>query len=341
MPSYDSPWPFQTLWVQSELLRDNPAGAPTHRRMHVYVPPQYASEPERRFSVAYYLAGWSGWGGMKLAAEKAWEEPLPAQLDRLMTAGELEPTIVAFPDCFTAMGGTQYRNSPATGRWADHVCDELVPALDQAYRTLQGRAHRGVMGKSSGGYGALVLGMTRPELFGLVCSTAGDSYFELTLPADLGKAFQVFRKAGGPVAFLRQFEGKRQKASADLSALMVLCYAQCYSPNLEVPDIRADLPLDLETGAFRDDVWQRWLACDPVRMAEQHVEALRSLRLLFLDAGTSDEWCLDVGQRRLASRLKELGVAHQTEEFDGGHLNIDWRIEASLRRMTGVWRELG
>lgn len=339
MPTPDSDWPFQILTVQSEVLRDNPAGAPTRRRLPVYLPPQYATEPDRRFPVAFYLAGWSGWGGMKLAAEKAWEEPLPAQFDRLMTAGELEPTIVAFPDCFTKMGGTQYRNSPATGRWADHVAEELVPAVDAAFRTRKGRAHRGVMGKSSGGYGALWLGMTRPDLFGLVCSTAGDSYFELTLTADLGKAFQVFRKAGGPAAFLRQFEARRHKTSADLSALMVLCYAQSYSPNLEVPDIRADLPVDLETGAFRPDVWKQWLACDPVYLAETHAVALRSLRLLFLDAGTSDEWYLDVGQRRVAARFRDLGIAHEFEEFEGGHLNIDWRIEASLRRMTAVWRQ--
>ena len=331
--------PYQQIQVDSKLLRGNLAGASCLRMLPVYVPPQYATDRQRRFPVAFYLAGWSGWGGMKLGAEKAWEEPLAGQFDRLMTSGELEPTIVAFPNCFTAMGGTQYRNSPATGQWADHVCDELVAAVDAAFRTRPDREHRGVMGKSSGGYGALVLGMTRPEVFGLVCSTAGDCHFELTMAADLGKAFQAFRKAGGPAAFVRQFEAKRQKASQDLTALMVLCYAQCYSPNLDIAEIHADLPIDLETGAFRHEVWQRWLACDPLHMAEHHVEALRSLKLLFLDAGTSDEWCLDVGHRRVASRLRELGIACEVEEFEGGHLNIDWRIEASLRRMSAVWRQ--
>jgi enterochelin esterase family protein len=255
-----------------------------------------------------------------------------------MTGGDLEPVIIAFPNCFTRMGGTQYRNSPATGRWADHLCEELVPAVDAQFRTLPGRQRRGVMGKSSGGYGALVLGMTRPDLFGLVCATAADSYFPLTVIADLGKAHQSLRKAGGVDAFLRKFADKRSKSSHDLTTLMVLCYAQCYSPDPSVPGLRAQLPFDLETGEIRGDIWQRWLECDPVQMVARHGEALASLRLLYLDAGTSDEWILDAGHRVLATRLTEQGIAFEFEEFEGGHMNIDWRIEHSLRRMTAAWR---
>lgn len=330
--------PFDVLHLTSRVLAGNLAGVSVERTLPVYLPPQYHAEPGRRFPVVFYLAGYSGWGRMKIAAEKAWEEPLWAEFDRKMASGELEPAIVAFPDCFTPTGGSQYVNSPALGRFADHVCDELAPTVDAQLRTRPGREQRGVMGKSSGGFGALYLAMTRPDVFGLACSTAGDSHFSLTMVADIAKAAQHLRKSGGVAAFLQAFAGKRKKSSQDMTTMMVVCMAQCYSPDLDEPVIRAQLPVDLDTGRWRPEVWQRWLAFDPVQMVDHHADALRSLRLLFLDAGTSDEWCLDLGHRALAARLRELGVAHAFEEFDGGHMDIDWRMSASLARMSAVWR---
>lgn len=333
MPAAPDRSHYRLLPVESQILADNLLGDPTRRQLPVYLPPHYEREPERRFPVVFSLAGYGGWGAQKLA-EKSFEEPLHLQLDRWMESGQLQPMIIAFPDCFTRFGGAQYRNSPATGRYLDHVSEELVDLVDGQLRTLASREFRGAIGHSSGGYGALLLGMERPEIFGHVCSTAGDGYFEMTYPLDLGKAFQQYRRFGGPAAFARQFLAKRQRGGNEFGAMSILAYAQAYSPDPAAPEVFCQLPFDLETGELRAEVWQQWLACDPLRLCASRVAQLQSLHTLYLDAGTSDEWCLDVATRVLASRLKSLGVAHVHEEFDGGHMGCGWRIEASLQRIS-------
>ena len=333
--------PFRQAWewveLESTVLAGNPLGDPTRRRFPVYTPPQYATEPLRRFPVSFYLIGYGSWGAVKLLEEKAFEEPLWARLDRQMSDGTLEPALVVFLDAFTKLGGSQYRDSPATGPYAQHIVREVVPAVDAQFRTTATRDERALMGKSSGGYGALWLAMTFPDVFGLCCATAADSYFPLSYVGDFGKALQAYQAAGGPAEFLTDFLAGKPRHKHWHSAMSTLAYAQAYTPNLAVPVVQADLPFDLQTGELRADVWSRWLACDPVRACAQHVAALRSLKLLFLDAGTSDEFALNFGHRVLADRLKKLDVPFQFEEFDGGHMGIDHRMDASLRRITAAW----
>jgi len=117
-------------------------------------------------------------------------------------------------------------------------------------------------------------------------------------------------------------------------ALNILGMAAAYSPNPASPPFGIDLPCDLEGGAFRDDVWERWLAHDPLRLVEDHAEALRSLRFLFLDCGIRDEWHLHHGLRLLVGRLVSLGVRHEVEEFDDGHMNVQYRYDVSLPKLA-------
>lgn len=337
-PEFRNAWVW--LEIDSALLRGNLLGDPTRRRFPVYVPPQYVCEPNRRFPLVVYLVGYGGWGAMKLTEEKAWDQPLWARLDTAMLSGVLEPAIVAFPDCFTRFGGSQYVDSPVTGPYASHVCDELIPLLDQTLRTQADRDRRAVMGKSSGGFGALHLAMTRPDTFGLCCATAADSLFELSTRHEFGKTLQAMEASGGPTAFVRDFFAGKPRHKHWMTAMMTLACAQAYSSNVDVPDIFADLPFDVDTCELVPDVWQRWLHADPVHACARHVDALKSLRLLYLDAGRSDEWCLNYGHRALSHRLVALGVAHQREEFDGGHMGIDHRIEVSLAKISQVLREI-
>lgn len=334
--------PYRNAWdwleVESVLLAGNPLGDPSARRFPVYLPPQYGLEPERRFPVAYYLIGYGGWGATKLLEEKAFEEPLWARLDRKMHSGELEPALVVFVDCFTRLGGSQYRDSPATGPYARHVVEEVVPLVDSRFRTTGSRDERALMGKSSGGYGALWLAMNHANVFGLCCATAADSYFPLSYVGDFGKALQAYQAAGGPAQFLADFFAGRPRHKHWHGALSTIAYAQAYTPNLQEPTLLADLPFDVITGELRADVWDRWLACDPVNLVQHHASALRSLKLLFLDAGRSDEWSLNFGHRVLANRLRAFDVPHLWEEFDGGHMGIDHRIDESLRQITAALR---
>ena len=181
---------------ESEVLRGNPAGDPHVRIVPVYLPPSYGLEPGRRYPVTFVLTGFTGRGRM-LLNDNPWSPSLPERMDALIARGACEEMILVMPDCFTRYGGSQYLNSSATGRYEDHVVAELVPHVDRTYRTLAGREHRGVMGKSSGGYGALALAMRHPDRFGGVASHSGDLYFEYCYRGDVPRfCSQVQGRAG-------------------------------------------------------------------------------------------------------------------------------------------------
>ncbi len=112
----------------------------------------------------------------------------------------------------------------------------------------------------------------------------------------------------------------------------------CYSPNLE-NEIGFDMPFDLETGEIRSDIWGKWLAHDPVRIVESALENLKSLKLLYIDAGTRDEFALDLGARILCKKLKDLNVPHIHEEFDDGHMQISYRYNRSLELISSAIEE--
>ncbi|HEV7827766.1 MAG TPA: alpha/beta hydrolase-fold protein, partial [Pseudonocardiaceae bacterium] len=59
-----------------------------------------------------------------------------------------------------------------------------MPFVDAHYRTLPDRAHRAISGKSSGGFGAMITPMLRPDLFGALASHAGDALYELCYLAE-------------------------------------------------------------------------------------------------------------------------------------------------------------
>jgi enterochelin esterase family protein len=312
---------------ESEVLRGNPAGDPDVRTIPVYLPPSYASGT-RRYPVAYVLTGFTGRGRM-LLNDNLWNPPLDRRMDVLIAAGCGE-MILVMPDCATRYGGSQYLDSTATGRYETHLVEELVPWIDRRYRTLAERDHRAIMGKSSGGYGAIVHGMKHAEVFGAVACHSGDMLFDYCYRGDVPKFCTRVQRGGGLVRWLEAFEAAAQKKHADIEALNILGMAAAYSPNPETRPLGIDLPCDLETGAFRDDVWARWLEHDPLVLVARHREALASLRLLYFDCGTNDEFHLQHGMRQMKRRLSDLGVVHRMEEFDDGHMSVQYRYDVSL-----------
>ena len=316
----------------SRVLRGNAAGDPHERVVPIYLPPSYADHPERRYPVVYVLTGFMGRGRM-LLNDNAWSPALDDRMNALIANGAPE-AILVMPDCFTRYGGSQYLNSTATGRYEDHLIDELVPHVDRTYRSLPGRDHRGIAGKSSGGYGALIQGMRHPDVFGAVASHSGDLYFDYCYRGDVPKFCSEVQRAGGLAPWFEAFQAKAQKKHDDLTVLNILGMAAAYSPNPKSEPFGIDLPCDLDTGAFRDDVWARWLEWDPLRLVERHADALRSLRLLYLDCGVRDEWSLHLGARLFARRLKALSIAHEHQEFDDGHMNVSYRYDVSLPKLA-------
>lgn len=316
--------------VESRALLGNPLGDPHVREIPVYLPPGY-DRATAAYPVIYWLHGFTGIG---LSATNAgpWVPSLPQCMDRVIAAGA-PPAILVMADGFTQFGGSQYLNSGATGRYEDFTVSELVAHTDRHFRTLASRAHRGIVGKSSGGYGALVLAMLHPDVFGAAASHSGDMYFEVCYQPDFWKFCNIVARHGGVEPFLRAFLDMPKKTNDAITAVNIAAMAMAYSPNPARPPWHFDLPFDPHTGEMDEAVWARWLAWDPVRMAAGHTGALRSLRLLYFECGSRDQFNLHLGARLFHSRLEALGVRHEYQEFDDDHMGINYRYAESLRRL--------
>jgi S-formylglutathione hydrolase FrmB len=317
--------------ISSELLRGNPLGDPHERPLWVYTPPGYAAAQDRRYPAVYVLQGFTGHLSM-WRNRTPFEQPFPETADAMFAAGQAPPAIVVYVDAWTSYGGSQFVDSPATGRYHSYLCQEVVPWVDTRYRTITDRAHRAIMGKSSGGFGAMITPMLRPDLFGALATHAGDSLYEQCYLRDFGAAVRALRGFGGDIwAWWRDFSGRVPFTNAaDALLIGLLGVAAAFSAN---DDGTIDLPFEPRTGVVRPEVWQRWLDFDPVRMAPRHADALRSLRAIWIDAGTRDDYFLDVGAEAFRAQLRAIGVPDELirfELFDGTHGSIGYRYPMSL-----------
>jgi S-formylglutathione hydrolase FrmB len=208
----------------------------------------------------------------------------------------------------------------------DYLCDEVVPFVDERYPTSE---HRGVAGHSSGGYGAMVSSMLRPDVFSAFASHAGDALFEACYAREFPAVARALRdhfEGSFDVLLERVRDADRFDWSSSGAALSTYAMAEAYSPG--------EIPFEIETGRLIDDVWQKWLGWDPVRMASDHAEALRSMRRIYLDAGTRDEFFLDLAAQAFAAELSRLGIEHTLELFEGGHGGLSYRYPTSIAELV-------
>lgn len=322
---------FDRWVVESEVLAGNPLGDPGRRPLYVYVPPAAAGP----LPSIYLIQGLTGQLDMWFN-RSAFEPTVVERVDDVLASGEVPPALVVFVDAWTSYGGSQFINSVSTGRYMDYLCDEVVPFVDERYETLAARDHRGITGKSSGGYGAMVVPMLRPDVFGALASHAGDALFEACYQKDFPETVRILRDRfdGSYDVF---FEKMRAAEALDFhiygTALNSYAMAACYSPDEANPG-KARLPFEIETGRLIDDVWHEWLAWDPVRMVPKYPDALKSMKLIYLDAGKSDEWYLDLGAQAVAKELDRAGIDYHFELFEGKHGGIQYRYPLALKALA-------
>lgn len=340
---------------RSAILADNPLGDPYERKLAVWLPPQYdrhSGRGARRFPVLYDLVGFTG-SGLAHLNWKPFSENVGERAARLIHERRMGPTILVFPDCFTSLGGNQYINSRAIGRYADYLTREIIPFVDREFRTLAGREHRGCFGKSSGGYGAMIHGMKYARYWGAIANHSGDAYFDFVYRGDwpntlneLGKYRRPEREPGryraprlggldqglddGRVRrFLDAVWLKPKLSSAETHAIMNICMAATYDPDLHAP-LGFRLPFNLETGELIGVRWRRWVAHDPIHLVGRYADNLRTLKGIYIDCGWRDQYQIHYGARILSRRLRAAGIAHVYEEFDDDHSDIDYRMDVSL-----------
>ncbi|MCX7007581.1 MAG: alpha/beta hydrolase-fold protein [Kiritimatiellaeota bacterium] len=169
-PGVRRPTP-KTEWLDPD--KSEPAG--THYRTFkstlvggevsylVYLPPDYETNTTRRYPVVYFLHGYGG----NQRAGAVFVQPL----DECIRAGKAPPMIAILVNGIAA---SFYRDEPSGKRPVESVIiKELIPHVDQTYRTVAKREARSVEGFSMGGFGAGHLGFKYPEVFGLVGIMAG------------------------------------------------------------------------------------------------------------------------------------------------------------------------
>ena len=313
------------LTIGSDVLRDNLLGDSTSRTVDVYVP---ADHDGHGLPLLVDLVGITS-SGLSQTNWMAFRENMPERLDRLIGEQRMPPAVVAFPDCFTRIGGNQYINSAATGAWEDFLTVEMLSAIELRFG-CGGPGHRGVYGKSSGGYGAIMHAMRHSDVWSAAACHSGDMGFELCYLPDMPSTLRSLAGSGNSIEqWWRKVEDATKRPDGTFTTVNILAMAASYDPDpAEFLGMR--LPVTFETCEVIEERWANWMRHDPVVAVETSADNLKSLKALYIDCGERDQFNLLYGARRLARRLRELGVAHRYEEFPDNHSGVEYRMDESL-----------
>ncbi|MGH9643208.1 MAG: alpha/beta hydrolase [Terriglobales bacterium] len=313
------------ITVPSAALAGNLLGDPSNRLVDVYVPAGHSSS---HLPLLVDLVGFTG-SGLSHTNWVAFRENVPERLDRLIGEGTMPPVVVAFPDCFTRLGGNQYINSAVMGAWEDYLLTEMLPAVERRFG-CGGQGRRGVFGKSSGGYGSIVHALRHAHVWAAAACHSGDMAFELCYLPDMPLVLQGLAKTDNSIErWWTELEAARKHPEEASTVFNILAMAASYDPDpSQFLGIR--LPVTLDTCELIPERWDNWLRHDPLVMLETHAHNLRRMKALYIDCGTTDQFRLLYGARRLARRLGQLGISHRYQEFPDNHSGVDYRMDESL-----------
>ena len=313
------------LHIESKVLDGNLLEDPNIREIDVYVPHGHFGTG---LPLLVDLVGFTG-GGPVHTNWKNFGENVPERLDRLIASGAMPPVAVAFPDCFTKLGGNQYVNSTVMGRWDDFLLQEAVPFVESKFG-CGGSGKRGVFGKSSGGYGAMVHALLHPDFWSAAAVHSGDMGFELLYRHDFVPVLRALAKGDYNVRkWVDDFWAAKKTKDSDIHIIMILAQAASFDPDPTSPyGIR--LPVMTDTCELIAERWNNWLAWDPLTLVEKHGAGLKKLKSLYIDCGDVDQYNLVYGARRMHKRLQHFGVPHVYEEFPDNHTSVDYRMDISL-----------
>ena len=154
------------LVLDSHVLVGNPLQDPIRRHIAIFRP---AGTDSRELPLILYLPGFGGSSDDAMTNSHPWEDIVS---DLRHKGVEV---VLAIVDGRNRFGCSQYINSAGSGRYLDYLCDEVLPFVEKSERCGKKATDRLVVGHSSGGFGALRLGMARTRLFGGVAALSPDS----------------------------------------------------------------------------------------------------------------------------------------------------------------------
>lgn len=296
----------------SEILRENLIGIDPKRSLSVYLPPGY-QDGQKSYPVIYYFHT-INWSNQRMFAEGASAQTL---FDRAISQGTMREFILVAADYTTPTLGTFYGNAPSSGRWLDYTIHEVVPYVDEHFRTLRQPDSRGLAGDFLGAYMALKLAMLYPDLFSSVYALH---------PVGTGTGLM-------PTQSMVDWRRIHQaKSFADLAgdpyAPAFVAIAQAYLPNPDRPPFYCDFMVEMENG-------EPMLNVENVKKVETrfhldellrtHGENLRKMRGIAFDWGRYDPTQSHVFSNQAFTRkLDQLGIEHCGEEYNGGPWEKNW-----------------
>ena len=316
----------EQIKVHGASLEGNLEGDPSDRDVFVYLPPSYASQPNRRYPVVYFIHGYGA------TASAYWKMmTVPDTANKLMSAGTVREMILVHPDAHTIYDGSMYSNSPTTGNWEAYITHDLVAYIDSHYRTIAGRDSRGLAGHSMGGYGVLRLAMKYPDVFSSIYAMS--SCCLMNNPgAGRGRGGPPAQAAAAPAATAgpaAPANGANAAGGRGRGGFGNVTFAEAaaWSPNPMNPPKFYDLPN--QDGVVRPEVAAKWVANSPLAFVDQYVPNLKTYRAIAMDVGDQDT--LAGSNRQMDESLTRLGVAHTFEVYEGNHTNhVKERFEAKV-----------
>ncbi len=299
------------LEVPAPALKGNLLDTPSIQRAAIYLPPSYDQEPDRSFPVLYLLHG-------IFDEYDVWIEhfEVPKILDRLIENENLPELIVVMPNAGNVYGGGYYRNSPASGNWADYIADDLVEFVDAQFRTLKHAESRAVVGHSMGGYGALNLAMSKSGVFSVVWALSPCCLAPIE---DLGFGNQAWRRA---FAVTEPGDLRDLVDGRDFYTLAILGIVTAFSPDRNAPPTYGSFPFDIVRGevVLDDAAFDQFRDAFPVRQVRDARDSLRDLRGLGLGVGLGDQFShIPAGTLEFSQLLGSERIPHRLDFYVGDH----------------------
>jgi S-formylglutathione hydrolase len=306
--------------IGAPSLDGNLLGDPSEVDVVVAVPGSYGTDPDRRYPVVYFLAGYD---------EDASIAPVAHELEALVAAGAAPEMILVGVSGDNSLGGGFYVDSPVSGNWASAIVDDVVPAIDREYRTLADARSRGVAGFSMGGFGAISLAMGHPDVFGAVYAlSAGllapdglattQMFDDPAVIADVVAARAALASMPPGEVSDRLVAELGRSGDARFSA----AYGMAFAPDPTGPPPWFRYPYETPDGAADPEIWATWHSGygGPAEEVESHHDELDSLAGIVIDVGTSDPYAwIPPGSEHFHDVLESTGIDHRIERHPGGH----------------------
>jgi len=298
---------IDSVMIYSESLL-NDGGENPNRELTIYLPPNYDVE-DRNYPVIYYLPG--------IGMPNNWlMDRLKPLLDNAITTDAIRPIILVISDHFTLYQGSYFSNSSLIGDWITFTNKDVVKYMDTHYRTIPKRESRALTGWSSGGFGALKIGMQSSDVFSHVYSLSPGL---LILSDEFAPNSPSYKELEEIKDYTRL-----QKEWVGIPNVLVAA-GRAFAPNPKNPPYFADLPVKFEDNKKKidDTALRRWNEQLPFNMVDDYIKQLRSLNSLKLEWGRNDDFKNVVSScKAFSKKLENLGIEHIAEEYNGTHFNL-------------------